>query len=122
MKAIVLSMCIAMSNAFFAQEQNHLKGTEIESSPNSNSIEKVAETRQLMTYDVAVYPNPSQGNLFVEGQNGAKVTVYSLEGTYVGTWEIGESGKVELTDLPQGSFVCSINFQEQRTMKKFIVL
>lgn len=120
MKAIVLSMCIAMSNAYFAQEQNHLKGSEIESSPNS--IEKVSETRQLMTYDVAVYPNPSQGNLFVEGQNGTKVTVYSLEGTYVGTWEIGESGKVELTDLPQGSFVCSIVYQEQRSMKKFIVL
>jgi len=120
MKAIVLSMCIAISNAYFTQEQNHLKGTEFESSPNS--IEKVAESRQLMTFDVAVYPNPSQGNLFVEGQNGTKVTVYSLEGTYVGTWEVGESGKVELTDLPQGSFVCSIVYQEQRSMKKFIVL
>jgi myo-inositol-hexaphosphate 3-phosphohydrolase len=113
-------VCIGISGAYFAQEQNHLKGTEFATSPNA--IEKVAETRQLMTFDVAVYPNPSQGNLFVEGQNGATVTVYSLEGTYVGTWEIGESGKVELTDLPQGSFVCSINFEEQRTMKKFIVL
>lgn len=122
MKAIAIVACIGMSGAYVAQEQNHLKGTEMESSPYSNSIEQVAETRQLMTYDVAVYPNPSQGNLFVEGQNGAKVTVYSLEGTYVGTWEIGENGKVELTDLPQGSFVCSITFQEQRTMKKFIVL
>jgi hypothetical protein len=122
MKTIALVACIGISGAYFAQEQNHLKGTEIEASPNSNSIEKIEENRRLMTYDVAVYPNPSQGNLFVEGQKGTKVTVYSLEGTYVGTWEIGESGKVELTDLPLGSFVCSIIYHEQRTMKKFIVL
>jgi hypothetical protein len=122
MKAIAVIMCISISVTYYAQEQNHLKGTEFENSPNSNSIQEIAEKRKIMELDVAVYPNPSQGNLFVEGESGSVVTVYSLEGTYVGTWEIGELRKVEITDLPQGSFICSINYLEQRTLKKFVVL
>lgn len=32
------------------------------------------------------------------------ITITSVEGTYVGTWLIGEEGKTEVTDLPQGTF------------------
>lgn len=122
MKAAVLVTCIFITGSYCAQEENHLKGTEPETKSSENAIEEISEKRVGMEMEVSVYPNPSEGRIFVEGKNGASITVYSLEGTYVGSWVIGIDEKVEITDLPQGTFVCMISEGQHRISKKIVVL
>lgn len=118
MKVGLLVVCSLITGSYFAQEVNHLKGTK----PEENAMEEVADKRASLEMEVSVYPNPSEGRIFVEGNNGASITVYSVEGTYVGTWLIGLEQKVEITDLPQGSYVCMISEGQNRISKKIVVL
>lgn len=120
MKRAVVLMCLIATGSCFAQEENHLKGSV--SKEETNPIKEAAQKREQMEVAVSIYPNPSEGRLFVEGKNGSVITITSVEGTYVGTWLIGEEGKTEVTDLPQGTFFCTIQDGETRTSKKVVVL
>lgn len=122
MKAVGLVMCIFITGSYFAQEVNHLKGTEPETESSENAIQEISEKRIGLEMEVSVYPNPSEGRIFIEGKNGSSITLYSLEGTYVGSWVIGLEEKVEITDLPQGTFVCMITEGQNRISKKIVVL
>ena len=113
-------MCIIATGSCFAQEENHLKGSV--SKEEINPIKEASQKREQMEVDVSIYPNPSEGRLFVEGKNGSVITITSVEGTYVGTWLIGDNGKTEVTDLPQGTFFCTIKEGENRISKKIVVL
>lgn len=115
-------VCVLATGCSFAQEEKHLEGTKEVEESASNAIVETAHKRARMESVIAVYPNPSQGNLFIEGNEGSIITVNSIEGTYVGTWIIGAEQKVEITDLPLGSFLCTINDGEIRTVKRILVL
>jgi hypothetical protein len=120
MKRGVVLMCLFVTGGCLAQEEGHLKGgVRVK---ESNSIKEISQKREQMEVAVSVYPNPSEGRLFIEGKNGSVITITSVEGTYVGTWLIGVEGKTEITDLPQGSFFCIIQEGENRTCKKVVVL
>jgi hypothetical protein len=120
MKGIVI--CLLVTGSCLAQEEKHLEGNNSFSGGSENKIIELLEKREVLEMEVAIYPNPSEGNFFIEGHNGASVTLYSSEGTYVGTWIIGEGQKIEITDLPQGSFICTINEGTTRTIKKIVVI
>lgn len=108
MKTVMMVFAIA-SGTCFAQE-------EIKSQKNSEN------RKQQMEIEVSVYPNPTHGNLYIDGADGTKVIIYSLEGTYIGTWLIGSSGKVEITDLPIGTFICELHNNETLIRKRIVVL
>ena len=122
MKRLVLLVCLLVARETIAQEENHLKGEATKVEGSVNAIESLSQKVASMTMEVNVYPNPSQGQVIVEGGEGSTVTVYSSEGTYVGTWLIGSSGKTEITDLPQGAFMCTVQEGELRTVKRIVVL
>lgn len=122
MKGLVLMVCVLATGSSFAQEEKHLEGTKAVEESASNIIVETAKRRAEMETVISVYPNPSQGNLFIEGNVGSIITVNSMGGTYVGTWIIGAEQKVEITDLPLGSFLCTINDGEIRTVKRILVL
>lgn len=122
MKGIVLSACVLVTGCCLAQEEKHLQGSSVNEVKNENEIIELSQKRSVMEMEVSVYPNPSDGNFFIEGHEGTAITIYSAEGTYVGTWLVGEGQKVEITDLPQGSFICTINEGERRTIKKILVI
>jgi hypothetical protein len=120
MKAGLWMVLFVAGNAI-AQEENHLKGVTQEEG-SANVIQELSQKVASLELEVKVYPNPSQGQVSVEGEEGAIVTVYSSEGTYVGTWLIGYSGRTEISDLPIGTFVCTVSKGEYRTMKRIVVL
>lgn len=122
MKALVLLVCVLTVGSSFAQEEKHIEGTKEVEVTETNTILETAQKRAQMEAVIAVYPNPSQGNIFIEGNSGSVITVNSMEGTYVGTWIIGIEQKVEITDLPVGSFLCIINDGPIRTVKRIVVL
>ena len=122
MKGIVICACLLVTGSFWAQEEKHLQGNITNAVGSENKIIELLEKREVLEMEVAIYPNPSEGNFFIEGHEGASVTLYSSEGTYVGTWIIGEGQKIEITDLPQGSFICTINEGTTRTIKKIVVI
>ncbi len=113
-------MCLIVTGSCFAQEENHLSGTI--SKEETNPIKEASQKREQMEVAVSIYPNPSEGRIFVESKNGSVITITSVEGTYVGTWLIGEEGKTEVTDLPRGTFFCTIQQDKNRTSKKVVVL
>ena len=122
MKKIVICACILVTGSCWTQEEKHLQGNSIYTNGSENKIIEVLQKRDVLEMEVAIYPNPSEGNFFIEGHDGASVTIYSSEGTYVGTWLIGEGQKIEITDLPQGSFICTINEGTIRMIKKIVVI
>ena len=124
MKAIALVACIGMSGAYFAQEQNHLKGTEFESSPNS--IEKVAESRQLMTFDVAVYPNPSNNQkINIETEISLDtIELINLNGQLVQKINKPQftNNTYSLENLPQGFYFVKLSSTDNQTTTKKILV
>ena len=115
-------MCILMTGSCFAQVENQFNKKDLVADSSENEIRRAASLKEQVEMIVAVYPNPSQGQLFIEGNSGSTVTIYSAIGTYIGTWEIGLTKKVEITDLPQGDFVCVINDGPMRKVKRIVVI
>lgn len=122
MKRLAMLTCVLVIGNCFAQEEKHIQGSENKEIVENNKILEIVKKREQMVTVINVYPNPSQGQLFVEGTPGSEVTVYSVEGTYVGTWIINNESKVEITDLPNGTFLCAINDGTTRTVKRIVVL
>jgi hypothetical protein len=120
MKTISLFAAILSFICVYSQEQSHLQGSTIEG--HDNDILKISNAVQASALEVSVFPNPSEGNLTIEGKEGSIVTVYSTSGIYVGTWIIGAGGRVSLEDITTGSYICSVERDGSRCMKRFVVL
>lgn len=121
MRVVLLGVLFVAVGAV-AQEENHLKGAVQTEGSSVNPIEELSQKVASLAMEVQVYPNPSRGEVSVEGEEGATITIYSSEGTYVGTWLIGPSGRTDVSDLPMGTFLCTISKGEYRTMKRIVVL
>ncbi len=122
MKRVVVLVAVFVAGYATAQEENHLKGALEPEEGSANPIEELSQKVASLALEVQVYPNPSQGQVSVEGEEGATITIYSGEGTYVGTWLIGPSGRTDISDLPSGTFLCAVNKGDYRTMKRIVVL
>jgi hypothetical protein len=120
MKRVVLVLVLMAAMNAISQEKKHLEGQFKDE--EVNEIEKISELVSGSVLSVEVYPNPSDGNVFVQGKEGSTVTLYSLSGTYVGTWLIGAEEKVAITDLPEGSYLFSLKNNGTRVVKRFVVL
>ena len=120
MKTILTAVVLMVAMNAVSQEDQHLDGQVKDK--EMNEIDKISELVAGSVLAVEVYPNPSDGNVFVTGKAGSTVTLYSLSGTYVGTWIINAEEKVAITDLPEGSYLCSLNNNGTRVVKRFVVL
>ena len=88
---------------------------------NSNEIIEVSKTRELMSYDINIYPNPSTQDIHIAAPEGSICAVFSSKGTYVGTWEIRENG-LDLLGMPSGSYIVTIKQGDQKVSKRFLIL
>lgn len=79
------------------------------------------DKQKLLSYDVSVSPNPSDGVVLIDVPNGSVVTIISVKGTYVGTWEVGEE-ELLIEGLPSGSYMARIRNGEIEKRKKFLIL
>jgi len=120
MKTLLTAVVLMVAMNAVSQEDQHLEGQVKDK--EMNGIDKVSELVAGSVLEVEVYPNLSDGNVFVKGKEGSVVTLYSLSGTYVGTWIINAEEKVAITDLPEGSYLCSLNNNGTRVVKRFVVL
>ena len=121
MKAIVCVVVMAIQFGLSAQESEHLSGSAIEKK-ETNEIQAIRSTVEHAISEVLVYPNPSQGNIFIEGKVGSHCTIYTMAGTYIGTWVIGVEGTVAIQDLGVGMYVATVQEENVRIQHKFIVL
>ena len=120
MKSLLLFCFCVSCFVIHSQEESHLQGQAIVTDENAVSL--AANAVQSAALEVEVFPNPSQGDLTIQGKSGSTVTVYSASGIYVGTWVIGQEEKVSLEDLTTGSYVCAVELEGTRCIKRFVVL
>lgn len=120
MKRILVVLIASLSLTAKAQEQGHLQGNP--PGEEENAVLTAANTVQASVLEIEVFPNPSRGELTVEGKEGSVITVYSSSGIYVGTWMIGPEERVNLQDLSVGSYICSVENNGLRSLKRFVVL
>lgn len=122
MKTLLISLTMFITIISYAQEETHLQGTATENQQENNDIRQVGNLVRESMMEVLIYPNPAQGNFTISGSEGAKVTIYSEKGTYVGTWEIPAGQQLSFDDLGSGMYICSILKDQQRIVKKIVVL
>lgn len=122
MKGLMIVLLVVLSNAAIAQENEHIKGNELGTSSESNSILRVSSLRNALEVDVLAYPNPSNGNITVNAPERSVLTLYQDNGVYVGTWNVDHTGKVEMADLPSGMLILTIVKDTERVVKKVVVL
>lgn len=98
---------------------------QVSAQSSTNEILRVAQLRQdcveRSKCEVNVFPNPSTGPVHIDAPRGASCQVYSSAGTYVGTWEVGDSG-LDLTDLPSGTFIASVNYNGINRISRIVIL
>jgi hypothetical protein len=121
MKAIMCAVIVALQFGLSAQESEHLSGSAIESM-ETNEIQAARSIVEHAMSEVKVYPNPSEGNIFIQGKVGSNCTIYTMAGTYIGTWVIGLEGTVAIQDLGVGMYVATVQEENSRIQHKFIVL
>lgn len=107
-KSILIAL-LALSSSSFAQTST------------GNEIENVQAKRELAAYEVVVSPNPSAGNVSINAPEGSICKVVSVNGTYVGTWEVRENG-IDLNDLGMGTYVAIISQNGQSIHRRFVIL
>jgi hypothetical protein len=121
MKAIMCVLVVVLQFGLSAQESEHLSGSAIESK-ETNEIQAARSVVEHAMSEVKVYPNPSEGNIFIQGKVGSNCTIYTMAGTYIGTWVIGLEGTVAIQDLGVGMYVATVQEENVRIQHKFIVL
>lgn len=95
--------------------------TNLQAQIEENEIIKTANLRQKMEYEVLAYPNPSRGNVHISAPSGSLCKIDSSNGTYIGTWEVNHAG-LDVEGLPMGSYIITISFNQELTLKRLIVL
>lgn len=92
---------------------------------SDNEIKRIAQSRtdcvERSLCNVSVYPNPSSGPVHIDAPKGAVCQVYSISGTYVGTWDVGEVG-LDLVDLPSGSFIAAVKYNGITRTSRIMIL
>lgn len=106
-KSLIFSL-VLMSSPVFAQTEG-------------NEIEEVSNKRELASYEVVVSPNPSVDNVFINAPEGSICRIVSASGTYVGTWEVRETG-IDLNDLGMGTYIAMISLGGQTIHRRFVIL
>lgn len=71
---------------------------------------------------VAVYPNPAHGAVTIEVMSPATVTLFTLSGRAVNTWEMDTGTMtIDLTTVPQGAYFVRVVTRNNVTVSKLIV-
>lgn len=76
------------------------------------------------TSNVNIYPNPASSHITVNVLNGKRIgtiNIYNMVGIVVKTLEIdGNEKEIDISDLPSGSYIISIEDEKESTIKQFI--
>lgn len=88
---------------------------------SDNEIVQVTQKRNLAEYEIAVFPNPSSGAISMNAPEGSTCKVVSTKGTYVGTWEVDDSGFF-LDGLSVGTYIVEVDFNGQKVVRRFLVI
>lgn len=88
---------------------------------SDNEIVQVNQKRNLAEYEIAVFPNPSSGAISLNAPEGSTCKVVSTKGTYVGTWEVDESGFF-LDGLSEGTYIVEVELNGQKITRRFLVI
>ncbi|HAF27761.1 MAG TPA: hypothetical protein DCG75_01825, partial [Bacteroidales bacterium] len=74
--------------------------------------------------DILVYPNPASSYINVNVLNGTKqgtVSIYNMIGSLVKVVEIeGNVKEINISDLPAGSYIISVEDEKDPIVKQFI--
>lgn len=97
-----------------------LVGFSVFSQVEENEIIKVSNQRELSLTDVRVSPNPSPDLITITAPEGSTCQIVSMKGTYVGTWEISEGGKL-IEELGKGTYVALITKNGQSVKRRFVI-
>ncbi|MFT6243919.1 MAG: hypothetical protein ACJA0U_000775 [Salibacteraceae bacterium] len=110
-KLLVVPMLLLASISFSQDEENEIY----------RMARLRAECVERSKCEVKVYPNPSYGMINIEAPRGATCQVYSSMGTYVGTWTVSENG-LSLSDLPSGSYIATVNYNNINRVSRVVIL
>ncbi|MEM9719038.1 MAG: T9SS type A sorting domain-containing protein [Bacteroidota bacterium] len=106
------------NDPFYDQGVNHIideKGNIYYS--GSRSLIKLEKVEDLVSdkdflapEEIQVYPNPSEGKIFVQGLDkfSAKVTLYSLQGKLLKSWRKMDASELDLSDLAEGMYMLCV--------------
>lgn len=88
-----------------------------------HSITSISEKMAVATTDVSIYPNPTDGMLFVESKTEiVQIDVLSVMGTRVKSLTVNAcKTSVNLQDLPNGVYVLRINTKFASISKQIII-
>ncbi len=112
MKVLIFSVFLGTTLAVSAQStDNEIK----------LFAQKRADCVERSLCEVSVYPNPTSGPVHVDAPNGADCQIYSISGTYVGTWKVGEAG-LDLVDLPTGTYVAAVQYNGITRTSRIVIL
>jgi len=110
MKQLILSTTILFVSSTLALGQK-----------SPNEIERIGEQRKFMDYELMVTPNPASGPVKIQAPKGAICRIVSTKGTYVGTWTL-ESGELQLEDMPLGTYIIHVDYDDVHLQRRLLVL
>ena len=76
---------------------------------------------QIIPDNIALYPSPVKNELMIQNlPQKADYKLYTWLGSLIKTGEIEPNEIISVSDLPSGSYLIKITYQERSTFKRFI--
>lgn len=87
-------------------------------------LQSIGLANTLEEKTLGVYPNPSNGNFFIEmdGVEKANVMVFDLNAKLMFSKYIKGNTNIDLSNLPNGIYSVTINLSDRSTIKKLVIL
>lgn len=87
------------------------------------SISNVVAVRNYNDNEVAIFPNPSNGEMNVETKEDVAVTLYSVSGQELANYHFQANtiNKIDITNQPKGIYFLAYETNNKRVVKKLIV-
>jgi len=67
---------------------------------------------------IQIYPNPTNGIIHVEAVNITEISVYSIDGKQIESY--GKTSDIDLSQLPNGIYLISVETENERSVMKVI--
>jgi hypothetical protein len=86
----------------------------------SFSFSKIESLTAGIAHNIAVYPNPTQGIIYINGFQSGKVNIHDPLGKLIAEHVLLDQNEINISSLPMGVYFISFNVGEQYFTKRIL--
>lgn len=88
---------------------------------STNEIRKISQLREEFLWRTNAYPNPSTGNVVIEGVPYSFVDILNDFGQLILTFQFDQSGKLEMQGMNSGIYLLRFRSEKECIQRRLVI-